>query len=173
MTPEGRPAIRGAVFTDKLPSGTIRRAAGETVRRHPTELRLGTHPAPTLDGVRILVVDDEPDSNEVVRTLLADRGAEVRVAASVARAPDLLGRWKPDVLVSDTGMPEEDGYSLLSKVRARGDELAGVPAIALTAYASVDDRVRLLSAGFARHVPKPVEPMELVAVVAGLAGRRR
>jgi PAS domain S-box-containing protein len=162
----------GAVFTVKLPLVLIPRTAGEVVRRHPTQAPLGAYDAPTLGGVRILVVDDEPDSNEVVRTLLADRGAEVRVAASAAQALELLGRWKPDLLVSDVGMPDEDGYSLLSKVRARDDDLAGLPAIALTAYASVDDRVRLLSAGFARHVPKPVEPMELIAVVAGLAGRR-
>jgi len=159
----------GAVFTVKLPLILIPRTAGEAERRHPRELELPLPAYPSLDRVRVLVVDDEPDSNEVVRALLASCGAEVRVAASVDQATDILGRWTPDVLVSDIGMPGEDGYGLIAKVRARTDRAARIPAVALTAYASVDDRVRLLSAGFQMHVPKPVEPAELVAVVASAA----
>jgi CheY-like chemotaxis protein len=162
---------QGAVFTVKLPLVMIPRTAGEAVRRHPSESSLALPDLPALHGRRILLVDDEPDSNEVVRTMLSDRGADVRVAASAAQALEVLDRWKPDVLVTDIGMPDEDGYSLLAKVRARHDGSERIPIVALTAYASVEDRVRLLSAGFSMHVPKPIEPAELLAVVAGAAGR--
>jgi PAS domain S-box-containing protein len=162
----------GSVFTVKLPLVLIQRKAGEALRRHPTEVPFVPGDFPMLDGLRVLVVDDEPDSNEAVRMLFSSRGAEVRVAASAAQALDILGRWKPEILVSDVGMPDEDGYSLIAKVRARQDGSSQIPAIALTAYASTDDRVRLLSAGFTMHVPKPVEPAELLAVVARAAATR-
>jgi signal transduction histidine kinase len=163
---------QGSVFTVKLPLVPVQRKAGETVRRHTSEGRL-TAPGdfPALIDLRVLVVDDEPDSNDVVRTILVDRGAEVRVAASASQALDILDRWKPDALITDIGMPGEDGYALLAKVRARKDDMGRLPAIALTAYASADDRVRLLSAGFAMHVAKPIEPVELLAVVASVAER--
>jgi signal transduction histidine kinase/CheY-like chemotaxis protein len=162
---------QGSVFTVTLPLVTVPRTAGEVIRRHPSDVPSTAQDFPTLGGLRTLVVDDEPDSTEVVRTLLANCGAEVRVAASASQALDILDRWKPDVLITDIGMPGEDGYALLAKVRAREDGTARLPAIALTAYASVDDRVRLLSAGFAIHVAKPIEPVELLAVVAGVAER--
>jgi CheY-like chemotaxis protein len=119
--------------------------------------------------VRVFVVDDEPNSNEVVSTLLGSCGAEVRVAVSAAQARELLGRWTADVLVSDVGMPGEDGYEFIAKLRAQDGTVAQIPAVALTAYASREDRIRLLSAGFQAHVPKPVDPPELVTVVANLA----
>ena len=95
----------------------------------------------------MLLVDDEPDSNEAVRVLLDHVGAEVRVASSASHALEILGRWRPDVLVTDIGMPDEDGYGLLAKVRAKSDGIHHLPALALTAYASTEDRARLLSRG--------------------------
>ena len=163
----------GAVFTVKLPLIVVSRSAGEAVRLHPTADRPAAPRAlPRLDGLQVLVVDDEPDSNEVIRTLLASCGADVRVAASARQALDILGRWKPALLVTDIGMPQEDGYALLAEVRRRGDGTADIPAVAVTAYATVEDRVRLLSAGFAAHVAKPIEPAELAAVIASVAARR-
>ena len=163
---------KGAVFTLKLPLIVLARTAGEHERRHPRAPEEATSDTlASLAGLRVLVVDDDPDSNEVVRLLLAGQGAEVEVAASAAQALDILGRWRPDVLVSDIGMPGEDGYGLIRNVRSRdGDKPQRLPAVALTAYATVDDRVRLLSAGFQAHVTKPLDPVELVAVVASVAG---
>ena len=120
----------------------------------------------------MLLVDDEPDSNEAVRVLLDHCGAEVRVAGSAAHAYEILSRWKPDVLVTDIGMPGEDGYALLARVRSGHDERAQIPAIALTAFAAPDDRARLLSAGFRLHVAKPVEPGELTAAIASVVARK-
>src|SRR5262249_51531261 len=93
-------------------------------------------------------------------------GAEVRVAGSAAQGVEELARWTPDVIVSDIGMPVEDGYAFLSKVRALPGPAARVPAIALTAYATVEDRVRIFSAGFQVPLAKPIAPIELAAVVA-------
>jgi CheY-like chemotaxis protein len=144
-------------------------------RRHPVaadEMPDGV--LPRLDGLSVLVVDDEPDSNEMVQTLLASCGAEVRVAASVRQALDILDRWRPDLLVSDIGMPGEDGYALIHEVRKRSVERGGeLLAIALTAYARVEDRVKILTAGFQMHVTKPVDPMELATVVAALGRSSR
>ncbi|TMB09324.1 MAG: response regulator, partial [Deltaproteobacteria bacterium] len=104
---------------------------------------------------------------------LSSCGAEVRIAGSAAQALEVLTQWRTDVLVTDIGMPGEDGYGLLTKVRGQQGELARLPAVALTAYASRDDRIRLLSAGFQAHVPKPVDPEELVTVVANLGRTAR
>ena len=161
---------QGASFTVRLPLMVMRDAARAPERRHPTAVdRPATPDVPRLDGVCVLVVDDEPDSNEMVAVLLASHGAEVRVAASAAQALAILERWRPHVLVSDIGMPEVDGFELIRRVRERDDARAHVPAIALTAYARVEDRVRSLTAGFQMHVTKPVDPFELVAVVASVA----
>ena len=160
---------RGAVVTVTLPL-MLARTAGETERRHPTASVPANGPQyPALDGVRVLVVDDEPDSNEVVGTLLSSCGAEVRVAASAALAREELTRWTADLLVSDVGMPGEDGYAFIATLRAQEGKSAQVPALALTAYASREDRIRLLSAGFQAHLAKPIDPAELVTVVATLA----
>ena len=160
---------RGATFRVRLPRMTFTRVAGETERRHPT---LGPLPEPgklpLLNEVRVLVVDDEPDSNEVVSTVVTASGAEVRVAASAVEALQQLEHWTPDVIVSDIGMPEEDGYMLLAKLHALPGKTARIPAIALTAYATTDDRVRIFSAGFKAHVVKPIDPIELVVVVASV-----
>ncbi len=122
--------------------------------------------------MRVLVVDDEPDARSLLRRLLEDCHAVVRTSASARDALDQIAAEPPDVLVSDIGMPGEDGYSLIRRVRALGAERGGnVPAVALTAYARSEDRVRAIRAGFQTHVVKPVEPAELITVVASLSGR--
>jgi PAS domain S-box-containing protein len=125
-----------------------------------------------LTGVRVLVVDDEPDAREVVKRLLGECGAAVTTACSAEEALDALRRERPDVLVSDIGMPGVDGYELLRRVRALGRDRGGdVPAVALTAFARPDDRLRALRAGYQLHLAKPVDVPELYAVVASVAGR--
>ncbi|MGL5060257.1 MAG: PAS domain S-box protein [Microcoleus sp.] len=123
-----------------------------------------------LRGLRVLVVDDDWDSLEFARAVLEDCKAEVDLATSVREALEAIENRQPDVLVSDIGMPIEDGYSLLRQVRAieGGRE---IPAVALTAYARVEERVRALREGFQIHLPKPIEPAELAAAVASLAAR--
>ena len=165
-------AGNGTTITVKLPCMIFARTAGEIERRHPTlEALPAERNFPQLRDLRVLVVDDEPDSNEVVRTLLVSCGAEVRIAGSAAEGLRELQRWTPDVLISDIGMPCEDGYSFLGKVRARRGEIGSIPAVALTAYATTEDRVRIFSAGFQVHVVKPIDPSELVTVVASVARR--
>ncbi len=125
-----------------------------------------------LEGKRVLVVDDDADTRDFYTTVLEECGACVIVAASVSEALEALKQQRPDVLVSDIGMPSEDGYTLISKVRAlesEGEE--HIPAVALTAYAREVDRQKAIAAGFQEHLPKPVEPAELVAVVAHLVGQ--
>lgn len=127
---------------------------------------------PSLDGLRILLVDDEEDARVLLREILERRGAIVRSAGSVPAALAALREEMPDVLVSDIGMPHEDGYSLIKKVRELPNgSAAKLPAAALTAYASTQDRTKSLLAGFQSHVVKPVDPSELIVVVAVLAGR--
>jgi len=119
-------------------------------------------------------VDDEPTANEALQALLDSCGAEVRVAGSAAQALQTLDVWKPDVLISDIAMPGEDGYELIRKIRARSPEQGGsIPAAALTAYAKIEDRVKILAAGFQMYLSKPSDPSELIAVVGSLAARRR
>ncbi|HEX6622086.1 MAG TPA: response regulator, partial [Pyrinomonadaceae bacterium] len=116
-------------------------------------------------------VDDERDTLELVRVILERAGAVVTTATDAAAALDALRRTRPDVLLTDIGMPVEDGYHLLRRVRALGaDEGGQTPAIALTAYAGDADRSRTLAAGFQLHLPKPVDAAQLVAVIANLAG---
>jgi CheY-like chemotaxis protein/anti-sigma regulatory factor (Ser/Thr protein kinase) len=156
----------GAVFTIRLrvqPDAPAPLAARAVRRQHD---RLG--------GVRVLVVDDEADTRDLLATALGHAGAQVEPAASAGEALDALRERRPDVLVCDIGMPGVDGYALLGRVRALPPEEGGlVPAVALTAYARADDRRRALAAGYQIHVAKPVDPDELIAVVARMAGRHR
>jgi CheY-like chemotaxis protein len=123
----------------------------------------------TLGGVRVLLVDDQADARELLGMVLGWAGAEVSAAASAAEALELLQLKEVDVLVSDIGMPAADGYMLIGRVREMTRAGAGrTPAVALTAYASEEDRRRALAAGFDAHLPKPVEPAELISVIAGL-----
>lgn len=125
---------------------------------------------PSLDGVSVLLVDDDLDTLQMLTMMLTARRAKVQAVSSVAEAFETLQWHKPDVLVSDLAMPDEDGYSLIGKLRAL--EAAGgkpIPTVALTAYVRVEDRARALSAGFNMFVSKPVEPQELIAAIATLA----
>jgi len=164
----------GSTFVVRLPmtpalAGDAPAAAGEPRNGEAAEL----DPLPALDGTRILLVEDEDDTREVLANVLERCGAHVTAVASAAEALMTFDLAQPDVLVSDIGMPGEDGYALIRKIRARhGDSRAWVPAVALTAYARREDRDDALAAGFQLHVPKPVEPAELARSVAALAGRR-
>ena len=129
-------------------------------------------PLPSLDGVRALVVDDERDSRELVKRLLEEAHAVVASAGSAREAWEWLQKSTADVLISDIGMPGEDGYSLIKRVRGLTTERGGhTPAIAVTAYARAEDRVHAIRAGFQHHLSKPIEPAELIAIVASLAGK--
>jgi signal transduction histidine kinase/CheY-like chemotaxis protein len=125
-----------------------------------------------LKGVHVLVVDDQVDARDLLSLVLTHAGAEATIADSSATALEMLMQHRFDVLVSDIGMPDEDGFTLISRIRALSTGEGGsIPAIALTAYATEEDRKRVLAAGFREHLPKPVEPAELIATVASLAGR--
>ena len=127
---------------------------------------------PSLEGVKVLAVDDEPHGRTLIMEMLKRCGAEVVAVSSAGEALDVLQAWRPHVLLSDIGMPGADGYVLIRRVRELPEELGGrTPAAALTAYAGAEDRARALASGFQTHVAKPVEPAELAAVVASLAGR--
>ena len=124
--------------------------------------------------MKILVVDDDVDTRELIEWVLKRVGAEVTSVGSAREALEVLEREKPHVLVSDIAMPQEDGYALLKKIRALPPERGGrIPAIALTAHSLVQDRLQSLRAGFQSHVPKPVVPEELVEVVASIIHLRR
>ena len=125
---------------------------------------------PSLAHLRVLVVDDEPDARDLVAAMLMGRGAAVVSVASAFEALDEMDRQRFDLLVSDIGMPEMDGYAMIKKIRKLPPERGGrIPAAALTAYAGVEDRRRVLSAGYQLHIPKPFEPAELTAALANLA----
>jgi CheY-like chemotaxis protein len=127
---------------------------------------------PDLDGLNVLVVDDESDARALAKRILEERGAAVRTAASAKEAIEVLRTDPPDVVLSDIGMAENDGYEFISWVRGLPAEKGGLtPAAALTAFARSEDRQRVLIAGFQSHIAKPVEPSELITVVASLAGR--
>jgi CheY-like chemotaxis protein len=126
-----------------------------------------------LADVHVLVVDDEVAARELVKRLLEMAGATVSLASSATEAIDRILVARPDVLVSDIGMPTEDGYSLIRRLRVLEESQANaLPAVALTAYARSEDRTKAIRAGFQNHLSKPVEPAELLAIVASLAGRR-
>ena len=167
----------GSTFTVSLPLTPIHSGEEqEQDRRHPRAEAepppAGLDDCPKLKGVRVLVVDDEADSRALVKRLLEDCEATVLTAGSAAEALESVRRERPDVVISDIGMPGEDGYTLMRKVRALAPENGGsVPAVALTAYARSEDRRRAILAGYQMHVAKPVEPAELITMVASLAGR--
>jgi CheY-like chemotaxis protein len=163
---------QGATFIVGLPLMAMRREMDTPEHRHPTGGEKAVDNSPSLAGLQVVVVDDEADTRDLLHTLLERCGAEVRAAGSATEALALIAELKPDVLVSDIGMPEQDGYELIAKVRGHEAGLnERIPAIALTAYARLEDRIRALNAGFQVHVPKPIEPAELIAVVASLTGR--
>ncbi|MDQ3804351.1 MAG: ATP-binding protein, partial [Acidobacteriota bacterium] len=171
VTAESEGEGRGASFTVRLPLKAVAQPAArfEAAATKP----LGAEPeaqSPSLAGTRVLLVEDDEDALSLLRSILEGRGARVTAVASAAEAWAALEGAAHDVLVSDIGMPEEDGYSLVRRLREREASRGGkLPAVALTAYARDEDRTRALLAGFHAHVAKPVNPAELVAVVASLA----
>lgn len=161
---------QGATFTVKLPLIPVLLEVNNSERVHPkVEQGVSFDNSPALNGVCVLVVDDEADARDFVVAVLEMCGAEVIAVSSAFDAVQVISQQKPHVLVSDIGMPGEDGYSLISKVRTLPKELGGdIPAVALTAYARAEDRMRSLKEGFQMHLSKPVAPAELVTVVASL-----
>ncbi|HEV2800914.1 MAG TPA: response regulator [Pyrinomonadaceae bacterium] len=175
---------RGATFTLSLPLASalnendleVERKAEITEDTAAASINGNASPslaqADVLGGLRILVVDDEADTRELVQEVLVRQGAQVCVCESAAEALRALAAWKPDLLVSDIGMPVEDGYELIKQVRRFDAEHQGqIPAVALTAYAGPDDHRRALAAGFQTHLAKPIEPKALVETVARVIGR--
>ncbi len=162
---------KGATFTVRLPMLSPR----ELVQIEGVGVADATVAAPVqLDGVAVLLVEDDADARGVLRLILEIAGAKVEAVGSVREALRAFDGFRPDVLVSDIGMPDEDGYALIRHLRAREADGGHVPAIALTGYVSAEDRARLLAAGFQTHLRKPVDPDTLEAAVASLAslGRR-
>ena len=164
---------QGATFTVNLP--LVELATERDVKMREQDAVKGTAIVcpPVLDSLHALVVDDDADTRELLTTLLKRCGANVTAVASGAQALEALAKMKPDLLISDIGMPNMDGYELIRQVRTFPPESGGgIPAIALTAYAGAEDRRRALHAGFQVYLPKPVEPNELIATVARLAERK-
>jgi len=160
---------QGATFTVELPTlnetGTVAAAAP-----HPGEGSARTRLAP-LQGARLLVVDDDTDTRELLSMILQEAGADVTTAGSANEGLAAFERQRPDVLVSDIGMPDGDGYSFIRRVRLmEGDSATKIPAVALTAFARAEDRGEALASGFQAHLPKPIEPGELTALIARLIG---
>jgi CheY-like chemotaxis protein len=157
---------RGAVFIVRIPrheGGTGPAAA------FLPETAASAEQGPSLAGVRVLVVDDEEDTRELVVMTLEQHGAEVLTAASAFEALPVLERERPHVLLSDLEMPGEDGYEFIRKVRALGPLRGGrTPAAALTAYVRPEDRERVFKAGFQIHLAKPTRPLDIVSAVASL-----
>jgi len=190
---ESRGDGTGATFLVNLPVSTVRHggASEGPTRETPAALTSAASVPPAADsngngdrhgrpdpagpparlrGLRVLIVDDEADARDIIGEILRRSGAEVTTAATAQEGLQLLGRVRPDVLVSDIAMPDEDGYAFMRCIRQLTPADGGdTPAVALTAYAREEDRARALAAGFRLHLPKPVEPEELVGAVAGLA----
>ena len=162
---ESRGENKGATFSVRIPLADPRRLAGrESASRALAQNRDGA-----LNGVRILVVDDEADARELVGHILRRSGAQVTAVGTAREAFDLMGELHPDILISDLSMPEEDGYSLIRRIRSLQEGQGGrVPAVALTALARNEDRRQALLAGYQMHLAKPIEPAELTATVATL-----
>jgi CheY-like chemotaxis protein len=160
---------KGATFIVNLPLASIQPAGEDRVYPRtaitdsPAEVR-----GISLQGVKVLVVDDEPDARDLVRRVLSTAGAHVITASSAPEALRLLVEHAPDVLVSDVGLPGEDGYELIRKVRALGDGAGRVRAVALTAFARLDDRTKAMLSGFQMHLTKPTDARELIVTIATL-----
>ena len=160
---ESAGSAQGATFTVILPVTDER----PTAEAEPSEI----NGLAECTGIRVLVVDDDADARELISTILAQCGAAVTLAASTQQALSALDRAPFDVLVSDIAMPEDDGYDLIRKVRARDAGRDGqIPALALTAYVGTEDRADALAAGYQQHAAKPIQPADLVAAVVALAG---
>jgi CheY-like chemotaxis protein len=166
----------GATFTVSIPIASVQQtepsaAIDSTIVVTPEKTAINAV-LPNLTGIRVLAVDDEGETRDMITGVLEQFGANVVTAGSTEEALDVFPSWKPDVLVFDIGMPREDGNMLIQKVRQlETNEGRNTPAIALTAYARVEDRVRALAAGYQMFIPKPVEAGELVITIANLIGQ--
>jgi signal transduction histidine kinase/ActR/RegA family two-component response regulator len=161
----------GATFIVTLPVRAVIPVSHEPSVGQEAAPNLPAHePHGALSGKRVLVVDDEPDARELLEMVLSSAGATVETAASSAEGIVLIQRFRPHVLVSDIGMPGEDGYAFMRRLKALDESVGGgVPSLALTAYTRNDDRARALAVGFTTHLGKPVDPADLIAVVTNLA----
>lgn len=167
---------QGAAFSFKIPLLAVHNEFQPLERERAIEsdhaLTITPHDSHALENLKVLIVDDELDTRLLISKVLEASGAEVLAIESAVAALEALEQFQPDVLLSDIGLPDEDGYALIARVRRLPPERGGLtPAVALTAYARAEDRTRALQAGFQIHVPKPVSTDELLAVVASLAGR--
>jgi signal transduction histidine kinase len=164
---------KGSTFIVSLPFIVVHEEQEELPHKiHPNKFSTDLpYENLSLKGVKILVVDDEPDARELIKRLLKDFNAEVETAESAHQAMRILKEYKPDILISDIGMPRDDGYEFIRQVRALSSEEGGaIPAIALTAFARSEDRTRAIMAGFQIHLSKPIEPSELVVIVGSFMG---
>jgi CheY-like chemotaxis protein len=172
VTAESPGESRGATFVVRLPLRLTTGADPGAIAASGAPARTAAAGTPSLQGVRVLVVDDDRVAVDLTREILMRAGAQVWGCAAGSDVLPMLRQWHPDVLVSDIEMPNQDGHSLIRRVRAlEADHGGKTPAVALSAYSRPEDRIRSLMAGFNLHVSKPVEPSELVTVVASLAGR--
>ncbi|MFA6093886.1 MAG: PAS domain S-box protein [Elusimicrobiota bacterium] len=162
---------RGSLFTLYLPVPALRIDARSAAAGERPSLKLKTEDLPRLEGVRVLVVDDDETTRSLACAVLKGCGAEVSLASSSKEAWELLQKDRPTVLVSDIAMPEEDGVALIRKLRAKGPKEGDIPAVAMIAAGRAGERVRVLLSGFQLSIPKPLEPLELAAAVANLSGR--
>ena len=161
---------QGSTFRVRLPVMIVQTETVSERRAHGEPTRPLQAALPRLDGLRVLAVDDDADARALIGETLEPAGAKVTTADSVVRALELLPSVRPDVLIADIGMVGTDGFELIRRIRAaRDDEMRTVPAVALTAYARAEDRVKALQAGFQMHLAKPVDPAELIVAVAALA----
>jgi CheY-like chemotaxis protein len=168
VTAESAGVGLGATFICKLPLAGADQEVVPAIERQLAQLKVSA--TSSLSGIKVLVVDDDEDAREMLRAALNSYGAEVITTPGASQALDALASENIDVLVSDINMPEIDGYELIRRVRAMKPEQGGrIPAVALTAYARAEDRLRALQSGYQTHIPKPVEPAELEIVVATLA----
>ena len=166
---------QGATFIVTLPLAISQDEPQATDRHLPHALPRPptlTDRTDDIAGIKVLVLDDEKDSRDLVKRLLEDKKAVALAAANPIHALELVRSERPEIIISDIGMPGEDGYAFIGKVRSLPPEQGGdTPAIALTAYARAEDRVSAARAGFQQHLAKPVEPTELIAVIANLLRR--
>jgi len=164
---------KGSTFTVRLPTrvGEEENPCDDRLHRAAEQATDADLPLVRLDGLRVLVVDDETDGRESIAMVLTQAGAVVTAASSAAEALQTLPDARPEVLVSDLGMPDQDGFDLIRQLRSRGYQAKDLPAVALTAFVGKDHQRRAIMAGFQVHVPKPVDPHDLTSVIASLAGR--
>ncbi|HVJ16759.1 MAG TPA: response regulator, partial [Polyangiaceae bacterium] len=165
---------QGATFTIMLPLRPVIPATSGRRRKIPGDAALPERAVIELNGIKVLIVDDEPDARDLVASVLAEAGAEVKTAPSAGEGFDAFQHLQPDVLVSDIGMPDEDGYSFMRRIRALPTAEGGrVGSLALTAFAREEDRMKAISAGYTSHLGKPASPDALASAVANLASVRQ